>query len=60
MADKPTHRLITKNEGETKWTEIAAAWENAKGLTITFSKPVAAGSRALLVKNESPKKAANG
>lgn len=60
MADKPTHRLVTKPEGADKWTELAAGWSNAKGqITFTFKEPVPAGAKALLVKNE-PKAPSNG
>jgi hypothetical protein len=55
MADKPVKRLITKNEGDAEWTELAAFWQQSSGsITGTFSRDVTAGTRVVLVDAQRP------
>jgi hypothetical protein len=52
MAERPTERIMTKHDGDAKWTELAAIWERDGKRSVTFSQDVVAGTRAMIFKNE--------
>ena len=52
MSERPTHKIIIKDEADEKWTEVVAGRQKAKGsISIRFKENVRSGTHALMVKN---------